>query len=146
MMGIGFTVTVTNHGQWVRADGPESDPDWRVVDSNGHGHFYSATTRANRYPTLTWIAEPCSMGHGDDCDSEGHYECAVCGETVVPGTRPARDAWVPGHLSYHLTVPDGRGSREYALGQKEWDELQAAIREMIAERLAPFLTARTLVR
>jgi hypothetical protein len=143
MAWLGYTLEVENHGQWLRADGVEADPEWRAVDSRGHGHFYGI---AVRYPTLTWIAEPCSMGHGEDCDSEGHYECATCGETVVPGTRAARDAWMDGPVSYHLVVQDGAGSLEYSFGKNEWDELQTAMLELTTERLAPFLTSRVFRR
>lgn len=141
-----FNLTVENHGQWVHTDMPEADPDWRAVDSNGHGHFYAASGE-QRYPTLTWIVEPCPYEDHDDCTLEGHYECLICGETVHPGTRTQQDFWVEGHTTYHLTASDGRGTTsEYDFGKRQWDELQEAIAELISDRLAPFRTSVTMGR
>src|SRR5687768_8411289 len=56
----------------------ELDPDWSFIDENGHGHFVDKNEpKGDRLPTLRWVPEACSMGHGDDCDSEGHYVCLI---------------------------------------------------------------------
>lgn len=108
----------------------EPDPTWQYVDLAGHGHFYSAS--GERYPTLRWVSEPCTMGHGDDCDGEGHHECRACGEHIVPGSRMGTPQEIETGRTYTLTGPEG--SRR--LTHDEFNEIanlvadsQAAVQE-----------------
>ena len=63
------------------------DPKWKTTDSNGHRHKAKVTKKGNvKYPTLQWVTVPCSMGHGDDCTSEGYCVCRECREVIHPAT------------------------------------------------------------
>lgn len=84
-MHIGpWTVTVTQDKIPIYSDSSTSDEEWTFIDASGHGHFF-ATTSADQYPTLTWVSVPCQMGHGDDCDGDGHWECRLCHESRIAG-------------------------------------------------------------
>lgn len=136
----GYHLAVTNHGRWVDP-GIEPNPDWRYVDSLGHGHFYRPTTtpdnvdRPGPYPTLEWIVEPCTMGHDDDCQSEGHWECRECRETISPKTREAAPVWIPGAEEYELTVDLPSERIVYLFGRSQWDTVQSAIRAAVLDTL-----------
>lgn len=86
----------------------EPDPAWRTLDSNGHGHIAQPIPGSVDYPTLEWISEPCSMGHGEDCDSEGAWHCLICGEVVQPGRRPASPIFEKAPGRYELKVVDAQ--------------------------------------
>jgi hypothetical protein len=119
-----FEFNVTTGGQMVESGGVEADPSWRHVDSNGHGHFYQS--RKDPFPTLRWVSEPCTMGHGEDCDAEGHYECTLCGEEIRPGERLAQPVWIDGPDTYRLTVVTDDGQRvTYEFGESHWATLCA---------------------
>lgn len=133
----GVEVTVENTDELVHPGGSELNPEWKYVDQQGHGHFVVDTKdRDGRLPTLTWVSEPCTYGH-DDCDAEGHYECATCGEEVQPGTRDARPFLVRGARTYTLTTLDDGRRTTYRFGQDGWDALQDAIAEAVRASLAP---------
>lgn len=118
VMWPGFEVTFEQEGEWVTTATPERDPDWKYVDSAGHGHFYAAD---GLLPTLKWNARPCSMGHGDDCDSEGTWNCRLCDEEIHPGTRPARPVYIPGPRRITCTVTQGSTTTVYAMPQEAWE-------------------------
>lgn len=123
----------------ITSSSPSADPDWRYVDREGHGHF----RQDNKYPTLDWISFGCSMGHGDDCDAEGQYECRQCREVIVPGSRIAPPTSIPGLVTYTLTVQgaDGMTTSKYAFGPEQHNELGAEIRRVIATVLADYLVS-----
>lgn len=127
----GYLLEVDRPGEFVHTNMPEADPAWTFVDSEGHGHFW----KNKGYPTLRWISEPCTMGH-DDCDAEGHYECAVCGEEIQPGSRTAQPIWIPGFVTYTLTTNDNVMERTWRFGEDQWTALNDAVRQAIDETLA----------
>jgi hypothetical protein len=63
------------------------DPDWKFVDEIGHEHHWAGS----KLPTLVEVIDvEAVMG----CDEEGefeeippltHYECAQCGQCIIPG-------------------------------------------------------------
>lgn len=63
------------------------DPSWRLIDKNGHGHFYTAAG-SDHYPTLREITHE---EEDDDLDEPylvfDHYECPHCGEVIEPGMK-----------------------------------------------------------
>lgn len=86
---------------------PYLDETWRFTDAAGHEHYYAD----RRYPTLRWIVDSSETYYCEDCreehtDSLGHYECLLCGETIVPGiTGPdTHRRYMPGRRAY---FPDG---------------------------------------
>lgn len=131
----GYTLDVDRDGQWIESSIPELDPDWKSVDENGHGHF----VKDRELPTLKWVSEPCTMGHGDDCDAEGHYECRTCEALVVPGTRTPKPFWVAGLTTYTLTTD----TASYVFGPRQWDALVEAMHATIAETLSEFCVQQT---
>ena len=135
----GFDLEVQSGGEMIQPDlgAVEADPAWRYVDRNGHGHFFQ--DGQERYPTLTWVSEPCTMGHGDDCDAEGHYECGLCQEEVRPGTRPAQAFWVDGPNTYRLTVAVGGQLVTYAFGEDQWTQLQTKLVDTVHSSLGDFV-------
>jgi hypothetical protein len=136
MMWPGYQIDIAQDGQWVESGMPERDPDWKMVDENGHGHFVD---KNGELPTLRWVAQPCSMGHGDDCDSEGYFECLLCGEVISPGTRTPKPFYVAGMTTYTLTTE----TSTYEFGPTQWDALQAAIGATIESTLAEYCVKRT---
>lgn len=113
-MHIGpWTIDVEQEMIEVRSEALVRDERWTFIDAAGHGHFAGE----DDYPTLRWVALPCTMGHGEDCDGEGHYECPLCSQKIMPGLRPpaALVNLVPGRLYMKLIFDDGRSRREYAL-------------------------------
>lgn len=136
----GIEMEFEQGGEWITSDSLVADEMWRHVDSNGHGHFWDGG-----FPTLTWIAEPCTMGHGDDCTAEGHYECTICGETIRPGTRPAEPVWVPGVSRYTMTVHDAGRTDRYVFGGDEMERLNEAVREVVRTVLVDRLVETTIV-
>jgi DNA-directed RNA polymerase subunit RPC12/RpoP len=84
----------------VTSDSPYADESWTFTDQAGHQHRYD-----HGYPTLSWVVdetwwcEDCGDEH-----TEGHYECPLCGERIIPGTAgPDRvRRYAPGRTSYYL--------------------------------------------
>jgi len=109
------------------------DPDWRMVDAAGHGHFYD-----DGYPTLEWEGLPCTMGHGDDCDAEGFYRCPMCWEEIQPAWKDGGREVVHTRTSGYVTIQD-YGSRErWALTSSEAIDtlsqaVHAAVRAVLAD-------------
>lgn len=86
-------------GQWITSDFPEPDPNWKGADSNGHEHYYSEGP--HRYPTLKQVAgDPYWCVDCRDEHVDTWFECPICGEQVVPGSRTARPVWVSTGSSY----------------------------------------------
>jgi hypothetical protein len=132
----GIELSVDRGGEMVHSGIPEADPDWRFVDPNGHGHF----RQGNKYPTLRWVALPCSMGHGDECTSEGYYECTICSKVIHPGTRTPEPRWIPGVTTFTLKCVDDDGTTTYVFGETQWAELREAMRATVASTLTPYMT------
>lgn len=127
----GFELEIDRPGEFVYSDLPAADERWTFVDQEGHGHFW----KDKGYPTLTWVVEPCTMGH-DDCDGEGHYECSICGEEIRPGTRTADPIWIAGAVSYTLKVMGDGMVRTYALTEREVSALTDAVSSSVEGLLA----------
>ena len=84
----------------VTSNLPTRDEKWTYTDQQGHEHYWR-----DGYPTLTWVIDETWYDEDLDEDvSDGHYECTVCGETVVPGLRGPDTfrRFVPGRRSYRL--------------------------------------------
>jgi hypothetical protein len=120
---------------------PTMDPDWRYTDKQGHGHYYDRST-PTYYPTLvtvvdgTYWCDTCREEH-----EETHLECPICGETVVPGTRPpsAFREFVPGPAEYFLDgvpISPERYRELMEQRQAEAEAEQTAKRDAKAERVA----------
>ena len=97
------TVEYEQGGERVFSYMPEPDPEWRYTDAAGHEHY----REGHRYPTLvtvhdyTYWCEHCRDEH-----DVTHLECPLCGEHIVPGTRPASPTgtWIPGQVRITATV------------------------------------------
>lgn len=127
---------VNRPGEWVETMTTEPDPGWRYKDAAGHGHYYD-----DGFPTLTWVSEPCTMGHGEDCDSEGHWECPLCREWVNPGTRMSKPVFISGPTSYVLTVTRGDMVVRYShFGPEQMEAIGAALADAIQGVLADYQT------
>lgn len=83
-----WTITINQDQIPVYSNSPTPDKTWTFIDAAGHGHFYGSYALRGKYPTLVWVAEGCDMGHDEDCEGEGHWECPHCGEEIVPGLNP----------------------------------------------------------
>lgn len=84
---------------------PYPDEQWTYTDQQGHAHRYSRQAAGDYYPTLAWVVDETYWC--DDCQDEhtdGHYECAICGEHIEPGLRGPDYArkYMPGRTSYYL--------------------------------------------
>lgn len=134
----GVQVEVRHNSEVVYSDGRELDPSWQFVDGEGHGHFVGKA-KSETLPTLEWVSFPCSMGHGDDCTSEGEWRCRLCGEVIDPGTRPARPVTITGPREYTLTLEDGVVTSTYLFGESEWEKATDTVRTALTEQLGPFL-------
>ncbi len=102
VLGDGTRLAARTQVTEVRSMGHKAfDDDWAFTDAAGHDHYRAG----NDFPTLTevleepWWCDTCGDTHEDFTD---HYECAQCGEVIVPGTK-----WVPEEL---LLIP---GLTEY---------------------------------
>jgi hypothetical protein len=135
----GLDLEYEDRGEWIGGDSREPDPTWRYVDEQGHGHFW----RKDDYPTLRRVVLPCTMGHGDECSSEGYWECRTCGEHIHPGTQESRPVYVRSAGLYRLVVHNMQAEHQellttYRFGQPQMDALLAAIKVLIAEQLEDF--------
>jgi hypothetical protein len=110
----------------------EADPDWRMVDSAGHGHFF-----AEGYPTLEERYRGCGdPDHDEDCEGESYYACPLCDEEIEPRTK-IRDASheVVGHR-FTLTIRQGPQVTTLTLTEAEMKEVSRAASEAAASALA----------
>lgn len=87
----------------VRSDQPRPDEQWRYTDHAGHDHYWQAGREP--YPTLREVVDETYWC--EDCEDEhtsSHLECPLCGETIVPGSRPPSlfPERIPGPVSYFL--------------------------------------------
>ncbi|WP_432130682.1 hypothetical protein [Streptomyces tendae] len=125
------TLEFESDGEWVRSDLPEPDPAWRGTDSNGHEHYAAqADGGPVTYPTLLQVAgEPYWCVDCQDEHVDTWFECPLCGEKVMPGTRPASPKWI------------STGARYYWNGEPISDE---RANEIIAEQRRIELEARCL--
>lgn len=85
----------------VTSNLPRPDPHWRYTDAQGHQHTRTDST----YPTLQLVNEPTHWC--EDCEDEHtfqHYECAICKETIRPGSiSPSMSPeYIAGPTSYYL--------------------------------------------
>lgn len=115
---------------------PEPDPDWKYTDAAGHPHFYGPE---GGYPTVTWVLDRRYWCEGcRDEHQEGHWECPLCGEHVVPGTRMPSPygTMIFGPRTVSLTYDDGRERREYAILTAEDADGLMRDREATIERIA----------
>jgi hypothetical protein len=127
----GFELLIEDGGELVESAGREPEPTWRHVDKKGHGHFWLN----GDYPTLDERWTGCEMGHGDDCKGARYYVCRICGEPVTPGTRPVPPAWVPGPITYKLTVHSDNGSCVWEFGEDRWTTLNDMIRHAVFDAM-----------
>lgn len=138
----GHELTVENDGQYVHTDMPGPDPDWHFIDAKGHGHFYMRGAE-DGYPTLEWVSLPCTMGHDEDCTSEGYYECRICAERIEPGSKMQPPVWVDGLVTYRLKVAGQNGITTYVFGPQQWEAVQQAIALAVSTTLADFVSEVT---
>jgi hypothetical protein len=111
---LGFwTVTRSQEMISVISDLPEANPNWRYTDEAGHEHRWTG----DGYPTLRWVTDftywcqDCRDDHED-----GHRECLICGEHIVPGTRLHRyPRYIAGPWRVDLAYDDGRSRRQYGI-------------------------------
>ncbi len=127
----GFQLETQDNGELIRSDMPVADEGWAYVDKEGHGHFWK-----NGYPTLKKVYSGCDMGHGDDCKGALSYECPTCGERITPDTRIEADRWVPGPITYTLSMT-GPITKVWRFGEDRWrtlnDMMQAAIEDALQD-------------
>jgi hypothetical protein len=107
-----WTIEVCREMHEVYSNSPTPAKDWRFIDAAGHGHFWQ-----DGYPTLRWASVPCTMGHGDDCDAEGWWECRLCAEHISPGMKPPSmfPKMIAGLTTASLFYDDGERRDEYAI-------------------------------
>lgn len=88
----------------VTSNVPYPDPNWRFTDTAGHEH---ALTDGG-YPTLRWIVDvpehtQMEDGYLEEYPEQGHYECASCGEEILPGTTVDMSRrYIPGLIECYL--------------------------------------------
>lgn len=111
------------------------DEKWRLVDSNGHGHFWEG----EELPTLEWVVTGTGWV-GDEYDGSEYeiceYRCRLCAEVVEPRRRPEYGPkFIPGLATFTVTINDEEfllTDRQYADSVERWaEELRkvAAMRE-----------------
>lgn len=71
--------------------GRTANEHWRYTDKAGHEHSY-VEDPDDHYPTLICVegfvwCDCCEACY--DGDAVEHYECRICGEEILPGTRDA---------------------------------------------------------
>ena len=114
-----------------RPEGREADPNWRVVDKAGHGHFFS-----EGYPTLDLRYRGCGdPDHDTDCQGESYYACPLCDEEIQP-----RTCWVPARprqvgCDYTLIRRTGQTTTSYHLSEKQYREVMSALAAATNEAL-----------
>jgi hypothetical protein len=129
------TLTVDNNSEVIWSSGARPDPRWQATDSNGHFH---ARAKDETYPTLKTRSEhaPCDGSCGGVCQGEGytvtHYDCAICGEEVEPGSIPGPySVVVPGLASWSVTVtstePVGGMSEQVSVRFEDGDTLRFGV-------------------
>jgi hypothetical protein len=84
---------------------PYPNERWTYTDRQGHEHRYSRRAAGDYYPTLVWVVDETYWC--EDCRDEhtdGHYECAICGEHITPRLRgpDLSRKYIPGLTSYYL--------------------------------------------
>lgn len=131
-------VTVDYEQDYEQAEAWMPDKAWSHIDANGHGHFHYRED--DRYPTLEWVPEPCTMGHGDDCTSEGAYRCRQCGERVEPG-RKWEIHQIPTMARYTLTVDYGNATETYVLTADDMNQLDVSLKRLIRSTLVDCRTS-----
>lgn len=127
-----WTVIATAERVPVWSNQPTRDDNWRFTDAAGHEHFYVDGYPA--YPTV-WIVD-ATFWCGD-CEEEhedGHYECSLCGEQVVPGTKPPSPypTYIAGMTEITVEYDIGSERREYIV-------TDAAVAESIEANPAAFI-------
>ena len=96
---------------------PQPSKTWRYTDHQGHEHYWQ-----DGYPTLRWVVDETYYDEdlGEDV-SEGHSECAVCGETIVPGS----------YVDTFRKVIPGRRSAKLngeLISEEQYNEIVASMR------------------
>jgi hypothetical protein len=90
--GSTFNLSITRGSIDVTSDRPQSDPNWRYTDRNGHEHRYD-----RGYPTLDLVVDAEHWCDGNEGYArhdphmhvdEAHYECKVCRESIKPKMFP----------------------------------------------------------
>lgn len=80
-----FSVEITREEIPVDTMSPRQvpDPQWRVTDKQGHGHFWEGS----ELPTLEWVVVG-SCWVGDEIDGTevkvGEWRCKHCAEVIYP--------------------------------------------------------------
>jgi hypothetical protein len=95
---------------------PTPNEHWRHVDASGHEHRYE-----RGYPTLRLVVdeshwcdgtEGFALHDGHEQTDRSHYECAECGEVVVPAMDPpGMPKMVPGRATAALVGYRSSGAR-----------------------------------
>lgn len=136
MRMLGWQVEINQEQIEVTTLLPQPDPDWRFVDSLGHGHFYAKD--GEHYPTLKIVEDAPGYvdADGEEYPPEEHWACRFCGEEVRPGTKgPSGERqFIPGSMDIHITDADGN---EYRPTKGQWSEATTAAEFVLKEHLAP---------
>jgi hypothetical protein len=119
----------------------EHDPDWTYVDKAGHGHFTRKTPNApDPFPTLRWVGTGCTMGHGEECDAEGYWECPQCDERIQPGLRAATPQIIRHRPRVEITAHHPGKIVTYNITEKRWKELGGTLCDVIYRELQEYVT------
>lgn len=103
----------------VTSNLPRPDRNWRYTDQQGHEHYWA--DGEDPYPTLRTVIDRLYWcGDCEDDHEESHDECAICGETIKPGT-VGPSGWrefIPGRRQAYLDgVPISGARAEEIMGQ-----------------------------
>lgn len=143
----GASCTITAGGQWIEpAPGAtEYDPAWTFVDAARHGHFYGVDSSYLdlRFPTLhaasqcaVCLNDECEGGTTEDCYPEHWFECAICGEKIEPGTRPAKAVFIDEPPVVHLELTRAEAGSRTTITADLSGQVLRDIETLLAQTLA----------
>mgnify|MGYP001558848463 CR=1 FL=1 len=135
--------TFTTETEPIRIDtlgGPAADPKWKFTDAKGHEHRAYTETGTPTWPTLKWVVDETYWC--EDCQDEhheGHYECAICGETIEPGMihKPPESKTIPGlttRLINDIPVTD----EIWEQARRIWEQAEADAETQINALIEPW--------
>lgn len=132
MLSIGFDREEIEIASFSSYQAP--DPNWKYVDSNGHGHFWVKEGEAWDVPTTEQIVIG-TYWVGDEYDGVEYEEkerrCLQCAEKVKPGMRTEQAKPVLGPTVVTVTIGDETfvmNEDEYATALDEWKQVLRSIR------------------
>jgi hypothetical protein len=137
----GWTLSIETAQIEVPSFSARPNPKWKYIDAAGHDHQADSVLKSISYPTLHWVEDEVYWCP-DCCDehTNGHYECPLCKEHIVPGMAASvYSDYVPGETTIRLVGPN---RKEMMLTAGEANDILTrgveAVTELIEKRGASF--------